>query len=295
MISFRKLSDCTWNEMTTIWNKGFEGYFVPLHFNEAQLNIHLVKGDISPKHSFIAFYNNEPAGFVLNGFRQVGDKKVAWNGGTGVAKEFRGFGIGKAMMQKCMAIYKDEQVDIATLEAIERNEPAIRLYEKFGYSITNQLYFYDTKKVPTSLPVRKTDYRLERISSKAVKKLPFWNKWTPWQNQITNQPDDSQAIIVSDINGNPIGYAHIRDIFDSNGEKIQTILCHCEIKPGFNKKETLEQLLLEVFAFERVSLNKNPFTFSTYNLLLDDCVKEVLESWNFEKKMGQVWMQQTFH
>jgi ribosomal protein S18 acetylase RimI-like enzyme len=290
MITFRSVSDCTWREMTDIWNKGFEGYFVPLHFDEKQLNVHFAKGDISPQHSFLACYDGKPAGFILNGFRQIDGKKVAWNGGTGVKKEFRGKGVGKALIQECLSLYKEEQVDIATLEAIELNIPAIRLYEKFGYSITDNLYFYTAKNISDLSPTPKIDYKFIHTNNKAIRKLAIWNKWTPWQNQIINFPDDSRAVIMLDRSKNSIGYALYRDIFDDDGDKAQTVLLHCEVTEIPNKKYLTEQLLAQVFHSPN-NRDKN-YLCSTYNLLVSTHLRSVFQEWGFSKQTGQVWMQQ---
>lgn len=295
MITFRMLSDCTWREAVEIWNRGFEDYFVNLHFDEKKFNIHLSKGDLSPTHSIIAYYDKEPAGFVLNAIRQVADKKVAWNGGTGVARKFRGQGIGQAMIEKCMEIYHREQVDIATLEAIEQNLAAIALYEKMGYSITDNLHFYTLKKnVPDNYCPLKSTYHIERSSSKAVMRLPFWRKWTPWQTQLVSLPD-AESVIISDNHGKPVGYALCKDTFNDQGIPIQTVLFQSETLPDVSdQKELNSQLLANVFRFDvAYHYRQKDYTCSTYNLIATDQVLEILRAWGFQQQMGQVWMEKT--
>ncbi len=137
----KKLSQCTLDEALKAWNDGFEGYFVPIQLNaEAFLN-RLVGEGLSPNHSIVAFDENRPVGIVLNGFRIVNGKKISWNGGTGVATDYRGKGVSRALMEETLAIYKQENVDIATLEVIKENERAIKLYEKYGYEISDHLLF----------------------------------------------------------------------------------------------------------------------------------------------------------
>lgn len=42
------------------------------------------------ENSLAIYVDGEPAGFVMNGVRDVDGKKLAWNGGTGIAPVFRG-------------------------------------------------------------------------------------------------------------------------------------------------------------------------------------------------------------
>ncbi|MGH9881544.1 MAG: GNAT family N-acetyltransferase, partial [Pyrinomonadaceae bacterium] len=47
-------------------------------------------------HSFIAFVEGKPVGFLLNGIRNNSGGKFAWNGGTAVVPAFRGKGVGRS-------------------------------------------------------------------------------------------------------------------------------------------------------------------------------------------------------
>lgn len=52
----------------------------------------------------------------------------------GVKKEFRNKNIASNLMKKCEEHLKKENVELFTLEVRESNIPAIKLYEKFGFS-----------------------------------------------------------------------------------------------------------------------------------------------------------------
>ena len=140
-MEIKKLSDCTLKEMTKAWNRGFTGYIVPMEMNETAFLHRFVSQGLSPEHSIVAFINNDPIGIIVNGFRLINDKKIAWNGGTGLAPEYRGKGVIKKMMNEMLAIYEHQNVDIATLEAINENNVAIHLYKNYGYEIVDDLVF----------------------------------------------------------------------------------------------------------------------------------------------------------
>ncbi|SFI79117.1 GNAT family N-acetyltransferase [Thermoflavimicrobium dichotomicum] len=293
MITYRSLSDCTWKEAVHIWNLCFEGYIVNVHFDEKRFIARLAKEELSPEYSLVAFYGEQPVGIVLNGFRQIEGKKVAWNGGTGVAKAFRGQGIGKMLIEKCLEIYREQQVDIATLEAIETNQAAIALYQKMGYVIKDTLHFYSLSQThlnhyaPVDLP-----YRIQKGLGKEIARLPLWNKWTPWQTQLDSLPE-AESVIVWNGQNQPIGYALFKEVTDENGKRVRTILYQCEIAPDVpDKKQLIRYLLSQVFNFHIYSQYPlKPFSCSTFNLTTDADVLEVLQEWGFQREMGQVWME----
>ncbi len=293
MITFRSLCDCSLREAVRILNRGFEGYFINLHFDEQKLIQHMARGDISPEHSMIACYRGNPAGIVLNGIRVIAGKKAAWNGGTGVAKEFRGLGVGKALIEKSLEIYRNQQVEIATLEALEVNRTAIGLYEKMGYTITDRLHFYSlSQTIPDGYEPEDFAFSIKRGMSREIARLPFRRAWTPWQTQLASLPE-AESVIIMNERLKPIGYALFKENFDENVKRTGTVLYQCETAPDVQKrKRVIRCLLSHVFRFaEADSRRPEIYSCSTFNLITDRDVLEVLEEWGFERQKGQVWME----
>lgn len=61
--------------------------------------------------------------------------KLGWIWFLMVAKEYRGQGIGSALMEECIAYLRRSKVQPTNLEA---NPQAASLYQKVGFSITTQ-------------------------------------------------------------------------------------------------------------------------------------------------------------
>ena len=76
----------------------------------------------------------------MNGFRTI-DGKNCLEWGTGISPAYRGKGVSRLLMEETLAIYKQENVEMGTLEAIKENQIAIALYEKYGYVIAHHLLF----------------------------------------------------------------------------------------------------------------------------------------------------------
>ncbi len=85
---------------------------------------------------FLAFVNSEPAGMAIcfEGFSTFAAKPLINIHDFIVKNEFRGWGIGRKIMEKI----EDKAVETGcckiTLEVLEGNKPAISLYKSAGFS-----------------------------------------------------------------------------------------------------------------------------------------------------------------
>jgi hypothetical protein len=73
--------------------------------------------------------------------------RSGWVGGLGVVPAARRRGVGRALME---AVLAEAPADV-TLEVIEQNEPAIRLYESLGFERTRvlEVWSLDAEVTPT--------------------------------------------------------------------------------------------------------------------------------------------------
>lgn len=215
-MEIKKLSDCTLQEIVTAWNRGFTGYLVQLEMNETTFVTRLVSEGLSPEHSIVAFVNNEPAGIIVNGFRTIDGKRMAWNGGTGIAPEFRGKGLIKQMMNETMAIYERQGIDIALLEAIKENAVAINLYKNYGYDVSDELVFLSGEMLVGN-PLEYKVYRPEQLPY-----LPFYEEPTVWQCQSQSVKQGEAYVFEQD--GAILGYIVFRRVWDEQGTLARVIL-----------------------------------------------------------------------
>lgn len=261
MIEIKRLTDCTFNEVLTAWNTGFEEYFVNLTMDIETFLRRFPAEDLSPSMSVVAFVDGEPAGLIVNGIRKIKGVKTAWNGGTAVAVKFRKQGVGRALMEATLDLYRQEGVQLAMLEAITGNDKAIGLYESLGYEIVDELEFLELKGKLDENPFPESrGYSIRKAYPPQVGGLAFYKGGNPWQTHWQSAKD-AEAIILTDENGNDAGYAYFKKGFNGEGVHISTTLCQCEADESReDAKEVLQALLTKVFAsFEedirRVVLN----------------------------------------
>ncbi|MCA1038531.1 GNAT family N-acetyltransferase [Bacillus infantis] len=245
MIEIRRLSDCSINEAVTAWNKGFEGYFFNAATTPEKFVARMAAEGLSPDLSIIAFAEGEPIGIVKSGIREFRGRKIAWNGGTGVASSWRSKGVGRRLIEESIKIYKEKGVQMATLEAISENAKAISLYEKLGYQKVDDLEYLELKgrleKNPLSLADQKF-YEVMSVYPQEVSALDFYKGTDPWQTCWQNAAGGEALIALE--GGNAIGYAFFRKGFSAEGSHMATTLFQLEAEQGRNDRREIGAYLL---------------------------------------------------
>ena len=277
-ITFKKLTECTIQDTITAWNRGFEGYFVQLEMTPEQFSNRLVNEGLSLNHSMVAFDGAEPVAIVLNGFRVVDGKKTAWNGGTGIAVDYRGRGVSKLLMEENLKIYEEEGIEVATLEAIKENERAIRLYQKFGYGITDALVYLSGTLELSNLPIHRKPIRPEQLPT-----YQFYKENVPWQCQWQSVKS-GEAQIYYDENQTPIGYSLFKRAWNQQGQLERVFLYQLELFAEV-KEEMMKSILISI-----TEGNQRHVNFMTINASLTNPIIPILMDLGFEKKTEQVQM-----
>lgn len=277
-MEFRKLSECALDDAVLAWNLGFEGYYAPMQITNDIFIKRMVQEDLSPELSIVAYDNGKPVAIVMNGTRVIGNQKVAWNGGTGIAITHRGSGLSSLLMREVLKIYEGENVELATLEAIEENEKAIRLYQKFGYKIDANLLFLEKTSSVNDWKEAK-GYTFETTHPEQLSFLSFYNKKVPWQCHYQSVKTGEAMLAYKDRE--LVGYALYKRIFNESGkvEKLNLYQVHSaslELLPTILKKLHFDSL--------------QPITITAVNFIASDPVTEYMLTQGFERKVGQVYM-----
>ncbi len=293
-LELRRMNTCSFQTALDVWNNGFRGYFVDMTMSLDVFLARLAARGISPELSFIAFAGDQAVGFLVNGIREHADRKFAWNGGTGVIPEFRGKGVGKVLVNAALDLYAKEHVDIAMLEAISTNQPAIRLYESCGYEVVEELTLLETRKIiddfvtSPSLP----SYTIHRVAPAVVGGLPFYRELSAWQGQWQSlSMINGEAVIVVDRERQPVGYALSDKKYDQAGLLERIVLYQCEAEPNSTDSEAIVSLALQnVFLTDASECIRTTHNFRKSNTLVVDRLKKA----GFTTFIDQVHMIRTF-
>ncbi|WP_164763100.1 GNAT family N-acetyltransferase [Paenibacillus humicus] len=285
MITFKRLSECTLEEAVHVWNEGFAGYFVPIVLSVESFVNRLVLEELSPALSFIACRDSRAVGIVLNGIREVQGRKVAWNGGTGVAQKERGTGVGQAMIDHALELYREQGVHIATLEAISENQRAISLYKSRGYEVVDDMLYL---ACDSKLPDLAADVDgLTAVPGTALDLKPY-ERMLPWQFQWPNYRRDGQSLLVLE-QGKPVACALYRRSFDPAGADIGVTISQLRVLDGREDREALLRFLLARIA----EPGRSSYKRTVPMLRSDDALLRLLTELGFKpSNLEQVFMMQ---
>lgn len=243
-IRINSLLEVSLAEAIRTWNEGFSDYYVSMPLTPHLFaSVKYGSEDIDPEHSFIAFADDRPAGFLLNAFRVSNGEKTAWNGGTAVVPEFRRLGVGKALMEKALAAYREQEVGTALLEAFVQNERAISLYRSFGYETVDTLnsFLVEGEEEPAWGDSEQfAKYEIKHVPPRELSLMPFYPKLVCWQTQWRSGRDGEAIVLTDRTNDSVAGYALYRRSFDAQGAHTATSVLQAVSAP----ERQDEQLIL---------------------------------------------------
>jgi ribosomal protein S18 acetylase RimI-like enzyme len=180
IVSADRFSDA---ELADLFTRGYEGYFVPVQIDATSMRYMIESWDIDLARSRVA----EDVGLCNLGVRD--DR--GWIGGIAVVPPARRQGIGRRLLVEVLELAPAK----VTLEVLEQNEPAIRLYEDLGFERTRVLEVWSVKDTPL-------------VEARAVEPAPLGGEGLPWQREDAALPPggyerlelDGGAVLVR--NGN---------------------------------------------------------------------------------------------
>ena len=157
-------------DLAELFTRGYEGYFVPMHFDEPTMRYMVEMWDIDLSRSRVA----PDAGLANLAIR--GDR--GWIGGIAVVPEQRRNGVGRALMEAVLELAPPTVL----LEVIEANEPAIKLYESLGFEKTRVLEVW---RVEAPL-----------VEAASADQSTLGQPDLPWQRDDASLPPDYERVEV---------------------------------------------------------------------------------------------------
>lgn len=222
-LHFQVLTAIDIAQITQTFNTAFNDYFIPIEFTQQQLMDKFRAEGIQLELSAGAFDGERLVGFIFNGISTIKEKRIAWNGGTGVLSEYRGQNITKQLYAFLLPLLRNAGIGYTQLEVIAENAPARHIYSSIGFHELRNLIAW--KGVPGQTvfnPAYKVNYE-PLIKSKLI--LPDWGLHQPsWQNETTillNWPERYTMLHIEQ-NNEAIGYA----IFNPTNARIHQYGVH---------------------------------------------------------------------
>jgi ribosomal protein S18 acetylase RimI-like enzyme len=124
-------------DLVKFLNQSFEGYFVPIQIDAVDFSNMLRKDGIDLNASRVLIVDDHPSGIALIARR--GSLRASRLAAMGIPKERRGLGAGSWFMKQLIEEARQRREREMSLEVIEQNEPAVKLYQKSGFQIVRRL------------------------------------------------------------------------------------------------------------------------------------------------------------
>lgn len=216
-------------ELATLFNRSFEDYFMPIEFNEEHFSIFVARDEIELSLSRVLMEGDQPIGLGLIAVRGKNSRLAA----MGIAKDWRNRGAGQWLLEGLMTEARQRGNVRMWLEVISKNEPAVHLYEKFGFKKVRQLFGFIAKA-----PAGKTDRSFEacdidRLIEKAEQySLPD----LPWQADVEAIRHNAGSTFGFRLNDSYIATTNLE------GEQVLIRILASE------KQDVAERLLQALFA-----------------------------------------------
>lgn len=123
-------------------SQAFANYFVAMPSDVDFWDNRFKNARFNKALSWGVFDHDHLVGFIINGIDTIGGIKTAFNTGTGVLPAYRGKHLVDKMYEFGIPLLKEQGVQICTLEVIDKNERAIRVYKRIGFALQQKLFCF---------------------------------------------------------------------------------------------------------------------------------------------------------
>ncbi len=161
-------------ELADLFNLGFAGYFMPVNFTEEAFRAFVERDGVDLNVSRVLLADGDPAGLALVARRGPVSRLAA----MGLVTGMRGRGAGSWLMEGLLTEARQRGERRMFLEVIAQNEPAIRLYEKSGFTKLRRLLGFSAES-----PAGKADAAFQPCTLGEVIRMidEFGLPDLPWQ------------------------------------------------------------------------------------------------------------------
>jgi GNAT superfamily N-acetyltransferase len=134
-VSLAPASSLGAGRLAALFTAAYADYWFPVELDAAAFERMARTNDIDLDASRVAAAAGDPVGVAMLGVRS----DAGWIGGMGVVPDLRRRGIGELLLRDVLDAARGLGLRRVTLEVLEQNEGARRLYERLGFTPTRAL------------------------------------------------------------------------------------------------------------------------------------------------------------
>ncbi len=134
-LKFLPADQLSWEELTYAYNQTRIDYLVPMPMNAARLREYVHNYDVDLTASVVVVENDQILGLAMLGVRPG----HTWPTRLGVLPISRQRGLGRLLMEHLLDQSRQRGAAYVTLEVIQGNEAAYKLFKRLGFQETREL------------------------------------------------------------------------------------------------------------------------------------------------------------
>jgi ribosomal protein S18 acetylase RimI-like enzyme len=142
-IEVRFLGDSYIEQVYDCYMEAFRDYYLDISYMTLGIMQSRARMDrVDYSYSVGAFTGDKMIGFILIAIDRMNEELCAFDAGTGVIGDFRGKGVTGAMFNYGLSKLGSIGIKKFILEVLQENQPAIKAYQKAGFSIARDFVCY---------------------------------------------------------------------------------------------------------------------------------------------------------
>lgn len=177
--------------------EAFSDYALDMRYmNEHHLLSRWIKNAMSYESSVAAFDGDRMVGFTVVGLDDWKGERAAFDAGTGVIREYRGFGVAPAIFDLAIRGLRDKGVKKFVLEVLQTNKSAVGTYKKLGFGIAREFDCFELRRGNVRLAASEPAERLiiETVGKGLLPLMQSFADWPPsWETSFASMariPDE---------------------------------------------------------------------------------------------------------
>jgi ribosomal protein S18 acetylase RimI-like enzyme len=194
-------------QIVDAFNDAFSGYALKFSMTEEKLAEMFAARSHDAGLSLGYFVDGVPTGFALIGRRGVTPSARRYVISMGVRSSAQGQGIAQKLMTAIVADFRASAAKRLSLEVLEQNHRAKRLYEAAGMQVTRRLLCFEIDR--TTLSASATETATPSLLVSSIEVDTYCTFRPTWQNAVdaVDIVGDKLACVVSGKTGTPDAYA----------------------------------------------------------------------------------------
>ena len=186
--------------------ESFSGNSVTFRPSTAQFERRILhKLKISPEISSLMLHGSDIVGFVLHTLGNYENKLTAYNGGTGLMPEHRGYKRSYLFYERLIPTIQASGASRILLEVISTNDAAIRLYDSVGFTKRKVVKGF---KLNDQMEDNSPDVVLKAVKAYDLKFETYWDYSPTFLDSTTQLKNniENEVILEAYINKLSVGY-----------------------------------------------------------------------------------------